>query len=344
VGETRILRIKLREPLQTALRTTTKASLAASIGISRPKLNAVLKEEWSYITRDAIERIADFLDLQVDQVFEFSPVPFWRPLAEAAGCTFLRGSHDGKFGSRDLRIPFFDSMATGVLEKFLREHVAAVSDTPYADHLHAENDILQRASQENCIVIGSPQTNAATEVLLSRFFGAKPFEPSTANRRRIPFGFCWAQDNKLARQSSLTCSALAKQEISGQPGIALQGGHQFTVDFREPAEFKDWATRKGRDCGIIFVANKPFGTTRDVKLIVLAGLHGIGTLGAATALVEDFRYLEPLEQESYVFGVVEAYYSKRKNSTDMAYRGFAWRYRQGGSAPILPQKKPDPTR
>jgi transcriptional regulator with XRE-family HTH domain len=336
VSETRILRINLKRPIERALANMTRAELAKAIGISRPKLNAILKEEWDYITRDAIERIADYFQLGVSDVFEFFPVPFWKPIEDATRCTFLRGSHDAKAqDSRDITVPYFDSLSTVVVERFLREHAAILSDTPYADHLRDVKDILDRAMRENCIVIGSPQTNAATEILLSRFFDAEPFEPSTSNRRKIPFGFCWAEGNKIAGQSSLTCSGLAKEQLSGQAGIALQGGYQVRADFLPPPEFKAWQTNQGMDCGLVFVANKPFRTTQNVKLIVLAGLHGIGTLAAATALVEDFRYLEPLEDEQCVFGVVEARYSKQKNSMDRTYRGFAWRHRQGGSSPIL---------
>ena len=87
---------------------------------------------------------------------------------------------------------------------------------------------------------------------------------------------------------------------------------------------------------MVFVANNPFGTT-PVKLIVLAGLSGIGTLAAAKALVKNFRDLEPLEDQSYVYGIVEGRSTKAANTVDRKYQSFDWRYRLGGRWPIEPQ-------
>jgi hypothetical protein len=117
-------------------------------------------------------------------------------------------------------------------------------------------------------------------------------------------------------------------------GIAVKGGVHVEANYKTPEEFAKWPTKKGKDCGLVFVVNKPFATDREVKLIVLAGFSGLGTLGAAKALVEDYRYLEPYSHERCVYGVVECWYSKAADSTARTFLDFRWRYRNGGYMPI----------
>lgn len=311
----------------------SKAELAANIGVSTQKLTRMTKDEWEYITKDAIERAADYLKLSVSDVFEFVPVDFWKPIEQAKRCTFVRGSQGGKTADRELTIPWYDDTATAEIKKFLRESLEGVGDPLIADHFQDEDDLMKRVTRENCIVIGSPKTNAACEILLSRVFGAEPFKSSDANRRKIPFGFCWTDKDPIVDRSSLTCSARARKESHNRPGIALHGIH-VPADFYPAAEYADWETDDGKDCGVVFVMNKPFGTKSDVKLIVVAGFGGIGTQGAARAVVEDFRYLEPIDSQDYVYGVVEATYSKRAHSIHRKLRDVRWRFRSGGHWPI----------
>src|SRR5205823_6104346 len=142
----------------------------------------------------------------------------------------------------------------------------------------------------------------------------------------------------LVQRSSLSCSAMALREVGGGPGIALKRGIQIVADYKPAEKFLNWKTEKGKDCGLVFVANKPFGTNRNVKLIVVAGFSGVGTLAGASALVEDFRYLEPISDEPCVYGVVEGRYSKKVGSTARKFKDFRWKYRKGGHWPIEAEK------
>jgi hypothetical protein len=111
-----------------------------------------------------------------------------------------------------------------------------------------------------------------------------------------------------------------------------------------PQAFLEWSTKKGKDCGLVFVANSPFGTKEKVKLIVLAGSSGIGTLGAAKALIEDFRYLEPFQSDDCVYGVVQCWYTKTANSATRTFKDFRWRFRKGGRWPIRVKENKNPKR
>jgi hypothetical protein len=296
----------------------------------------MINGDWEFIAREAVERTADYLQLELTEVFEFVPVDFWSRILKT-GCIFLRGAQDEEGTGQDVDVPGSDGDATNVVTTFLREQ--HISGFRFADPGRGIDELVNRARSENCIVIGSPKSNAATEILLSRYFDAEPFDPSEVNRRKIPFGFCWPDSTKIVKQSSLTCSAFARKKVKERAGIVVRagGGIHVPADYRAPEEFRAWATSKGeegKDCGLIFVANKPFGTDLDVKLIVLAGFSGIGTLGAARALVKDFRYLEPQPKEKYVYGVVQCWYTKPANSDKRTFKSFDWRVRINGGWPI----------
>jgi hypothetical protein len=126
--------------------------------------------------------------------------------------------------------------------------------------------------------------------------------------------------------------------MKGHYGIALEG-LRIPVDYRPSQEYLRWQTKSGKDCGLVLVANNPFDGNKSVKLIVLAGYSGIGTVAAAAALVRNFRVLEPTSDDDCVYGVVEAKYSKNANSDNRRYSEFFWRYRHGGLLPgIWPPK------
>lgn len=328
---TRLLKVNLGEPLRAELaRIGAKSKLAKRIGISPGKLTKMLNDEWWYVTRDALERTADYLGLDARDVFEFVPVPFWDPIEKVGSCTFLRGTALPTPKRLDIHIPRHDDEATSIIKNFLGD---MLQSSNYADHQNDERQLIERARDENCIVIGSPKSNAATEILVSRFFGAQPFNPSTENRFKIPFGFCWPNNTQLVRNSSLTCSELALKQSKKKHGIAVKDGVLAEADYLPDEEYLNWSTGVGRDPGLILVANRPFSTDRDVKLVVLAGFSGIGTLAAAKALIKDFRYLEPTKNDSYFYGVVQGIYSKQRGQTTRAFEDVKWVFRKGGGWP-----------
>jgi hypothetical protein len=291
----------------------------------------MLNDDWDYITRSAIERAADFVGLEASEIFKFEPVEFWKQIETEQQCTFLRGNQDQRANGPNVTIRVSDNDATNEITDFLREFVPQFE---FVDHRRDEAEYLKQARSENCIVIGSPKSNAATEILLSRFFGAKPFDSSDEERFKIPFGFCWPSDTDLVKGSTLTCSTIARRKTKQRTGIAVKDGIDVPANYMTKAEFTTWSEKNAKDCGLLFVANKPFGTDRDVKLIVLAGFSGIGTLGAAKALIEDCRYLEPNPGERCVYGIVECRYSKLPNDDVRTYIDFRWKYRSGGYMPI----------
>jgi DNA-binding Xre family transcriptional regulator len=331
---TRILKVHLGQALEAEIKKIgSKAKLANEIGVSPQTLTSMLEDDWQYITIKSIERAADYLDLKLERVFEFVTVDFWKPIREANECTFLRGSEDSNGSPVHFRVPALDRHATVQIENFLGSDLL---NYRYADLKRDVEELLELARTQNCIVIGGSKSNAATEILLAKFFNAEPFDASDKNRQKIPFGFCWRDDHALVKKSSLTCSSMARKKTKNRPGIALRGGIYVPSDYLEEQDYNKSEIKSGSDSGIVFVANKPFGTTENVKLIVVAGFTGIGTVGACKALIEDYRYLEPTEKDSCVFGVVQVIFSKKANSKDRIFKKYKWIYRKGGHLPIKP--------
>lgn len=289
----------------------------------------MINDQWAYITRDALERAADYLELDVSDVFEFVPVDFWKPIVDAKKWIL---SQSPLTNNNRFQLTRYNDEAIYALKRFIRDFLPGVAE-PLAEPDQDEEELMKKARTHNCIVVGSQKTNEATEILISRFFGARPKDASPENRRKIPFGFCWADDSEIARESSLTCSETAREKMGHHPGIVTDEGINILADYQPDDTFQEWETEKGRDCGLVFVANKPFETDNNIKLIVLAGFTGVGTLAAAQALVRDFRYLEPVGAERYVYGVVQATYRKRPPHVK-ELRNFRWEYRTGGHWPI----------
>jgi hypothetical protein len=332
--KTRILKTKLREPINRYLNENRvpKSALAAFIGVSPQKLNAMIEDNWEYITRDALERTADFLNLDLEELFEFTDVKFWNPLEALKKTILLRGVQSEV--GRQVQVPRFDDEAIHVVKRFMRRNLQC--GEPIIEHALEPAEVIKRVQTENCFVIGSPRTNTATEIIMSEFFGANSGNSLDENRLKIPFGFCWAADTEVARKSVLACSEITRKRIHNQLGITVANGPHVPAHYLPQDDFQEWRTDKGQDAGLVFVANKPFGTKKNTKLIVLAGFAGIGTIAAAKALVEDFRYLEPSPDESYVFGIVQALYRKtaHPHQDDRQLKSYRWRFRSGGHAPM----------
>lgn len=332
-----VLRTKLAKPLNQQLQKEgSKSALAAKIGVSTQKLTAMMSDDWKYITRDSLERAADYLKLGVADIFELLEVDFWKPIVDAKDWHLFEGPQSPLTHRKEFQKTRYNDETSQTVKKFMREALRQVNE-PVEEHDQDEEEVMKKARTHNCIVVGSQKTNKVTEILVSRFFDAEPNEPSPENRRKIPFGFCWADDSAIVRKSTLTCSDAAREEMKQRPGIVTSEGIHVLANYQPDDKFREWETEEGLDCGLVFVANKPFGTDNDIKLIVLAGFTGVGTLAAARALVRDYRYLEPIGEETYVYGVVQAKYRKSAHDQEKQLKRFSWRYRSGGPSPIKPQ-------
>jgi hypothetical protein len=140
------------------------------------------------------------------------------------------------------------------------------------------DDGIEGAMQnKNCVFIGSPKANPATEVAIASLWGALPFNAKAENRARIPIRFVGMQTDPGATSSLL--------EESTRHGIAVSiptvNKRAFLkTDWMPPEKFGPFKGT-GEDSAVLVVCERPLGAQKDVSTIVIAGYTGLATLTAA---------------------------------------------------------------
>lgn len=178
----------------------------------------------------------------------------------------------------------------------------------------AEN-IRDLVRTRNCIFIGSPKANRASEIVLSLFDGAAPFDASSANRERASIQF-------LGRSMSHKDAGSTILAESTWCGILFR-----SPDKREPLRVKvDWvsedefrgAALEGVDGAAIVVCRRPLDATADVTTLVIAGYTGLATQQAAEDLIhgEPPISVEQLERSGTPIRIGHTFHFKKR-----AYHG-----------------------
>jgi len=309
---------------------------AAGIGVAPNTLRTLLRDDWDQLSREVIERICDRFNLQIDQLFELSPSTFWDSFEAANDYHILTGptrpDETGQYQGRDAR-------ARTVITSYLLNHFPGIAGRIRYD-LTSPSDLTDYLRHHNCLVVGSPRSNAITEFVVATHFGAVPFDSTLSNRQLIPFRFRFATDRTID-------SAMVEPDRTGSTAIGISNRAGQVIARADWLPFDDYLRRtlkSARDCGLVMVINKPFNATKDVKTIVVAGFSGIGTEGAALALVRDFRDLTPLESSRHTLGVVEVAYQKPvPGSDERIVTGFKWRHLEGGRKKVTRRLADGPT-
>lgn len=308
------------------------ASAAESIGIAENTLRGLLRDDWDQLSRDTIEKVCDRYGLKIGDFFEFADTPFWDPLLESNGYAMVRGGTD--------RVQPLDAAARSDVTRYLSSAFRSVKGTN-VDHLTEPDAIIDFARENNTIVVGSARKNRATEVVVCRHFNATPFSDDPSEKAKIPFRFSFSEEHQIV--STMT---EPWRKTKGGSGVGIYDHkarrHLIEVNWRPYDEYMKATIEDGRDAAMVLVVNKPFDATKNVKLIVLAGLTGIGTQAAANALVSHYRDLEPQPGKKFVLGILEAQYKKIKPDSDdrVLLPGLTrWKYLDGGRKTVLPPLK-----
>jgi DNA-binding Xre family transcriptional regulator len=321
---TRVLRSKARDRLSSQLDTMDLAELARDVGIAKTTLQKMLNDHWDFLPRDAIERLCDYLDCGLDGVFEMVPDGFWSSVDAAKTCIFLRAPEKDESDHR--RVARFDQSATVEIVNLLSSSIPGFNSWDEHDLLD-EASLLERTRNYNCIVIGSCRSNPAAEILISRLYGAEPFNGNPSNRAKIPFGFVFPPDDPLAQTSALA----APGDGSGNFGLRLREGRFLGYsDYWPPSWYFTHTITSGRDCGLFLVTDRPFKAEKDIKLIICAGFSGVGTLAVTKGVIHHFRNLQPRLSSEPAWGVVQANFRKPTRTTDKReLKKFHWKYLTG---------------
>lgn len=328
--EARVLRIK-RQMLEAGIRKARgKARFARAIGVHATTLNGLLGDTWDRIERDTIEQLCAYLDCRLEELFTIGPSQFWQPLRDAKSYRVLRGV----LQSHDVKTPLEENAKTSIINS-VHAHCPGIKGG-FAPALTNQKTILALARKHNCIVIGANSANASCEVLISRFFGATPFDRDPENRSRIPF--------RIVRPGPDLKSAFIE---SPRPGLGTRTGYGIISEATDQLIVEtDWLSEdsylaaelnKGHDAGLVLVANKPFETVKKIKFMLIAGFSSAGTLAAAQAVARDYKELEPLAPGGYTIGIVDAIVDKAAGAENRELRKFSWVYLEGGRRRVRPK-------
>jgi len=326
--KTRVLKTNRQRLLREIEAAGGKARFARALGLHLTTLNSLLNDTWERVERDTIERLADHLNCDLNDLFSLQADRFWQPFIDASSYRIVRGV----VRKNGVKIPLEEQAKTSVIN-FFQGHLSRLSGG-FAEALENEDEIVEYAQNNNCVVIGTHHSNPACEILVSRHFQAKPFDSRPENRHKIPFRLI-----KLDyRRRSAFIESPQPSTSKSKSGLGVYsealGRLIVEVDRLPEKDYLNAKIRKGHDAAIVLVINKPLSSPKNVKLIVLAGFSRIGTLAAAQALAQDYRDLEPIEPQTYSIGVIDATFDKSTEGDNRELVGYNWVFLEGGRRTI----------
>jgi transcriptional regulator with XRE-family HTH domain len=315
----------------------TQARLAKRLGISKATLHGYLENRWTVLDRTVLEQMADFFECHVGSLLVTRETRFFRPfhivpknenhpIQPICLCLCRPDANEEMLGRA---VSHRDRLAINQVSELLGNHDVVIREDT------ATTDVaFSQSVKQNCVVLGSPMVNPASEMAICWAFGVKPFDAS--QRDKLPFSF------RVLGATEPPVSSIQERSQGPKRGIWLRKSEELVeVDYWPREEFKKRHIIEGRDCGLVIALNHRLTDQPEVwrKLIVLAGFSGVGTEAAGQALLDHYRDLEPREGDKLVWGVVEAFYDKPGDDMRRELLGYAWRCRIGGRCPINSGKR-----
>jgi hypothetical protein len=295
-------------------------AVAVELGINPAHVRRLRADQWTTIKRSELQALMCWGKKHGEEILVAEPSPLWRTFPDA-DVVLLRGQDQG---SNPLAS---DAQVEATLVHELTAEGCRVQ-TKAASALTSD-DVMELMRTTNCIFIGSPKHNVASEYALAALWNVKPNDLSEPNRAKAPIYFAWGNGTPSA-------SAFGGRRDSERAGLYIASlgrqGHRvhhcLPVDWRSPREYARW-TGRGRDAGVFVVCNRPFDTTNDVTSIVFAGYSGFATLEMAIDFVRDGLRIETDEVTPGrpVMRVLSARYKKtstRGDSRERIAKGRRW--------------------
>lgn len=139
---------------------------------------------------------------------------------------------------------------------------------------------LLRKDRCSVVAIGSPLANHASELVLSRMFGVKPFVPPTlqsVTKTPLPFYFAWPPRSLGGYRSAfaLTHRELAALDLKAAAGLRANRLSAFVLD--RATHTVDRRAQQWRMHGVIAAQRRSSGNV----WLVVSGLTGPATMAAA---------------------------------------------------------------
>jgi DNA-binding Xre family transcriptional regulator len=277
--------------LMRGLDGITHTELAEKIGISRTTLYNLMKDNWQQIQRDTIEKVCEYFHCDINRLFHVEKEPFWLPFVKHGNIQIIFGSSK-EFHEEKAVIGMWDIKVVNEIVSYLYELCGDKKLEPSmisSLEFHKEEEIIDFVRRHNTLIIGTPKVNHLTEIVHARLFGAIPFDSSLENRKKLPFRFIRPKE----WGDSKTEGALSEISDNNLRGIYSERKGKLVAVNDWYDKFFERRIEKGRDCGMLTVVNNPFGSTENVKLIILAGYTGPSSFAMSQFLINNAKYLEP---------------------------------------------------
>lgn len=267
----------------------TEKQLSQAVGFDQRTIKALLRNtEWR-LDRDMYRRLAIFAhDHNYPKgLFELQPHPLWDTFLDHSATIYRGDQH-------------FDAKVETHFRDFFQHHNVSFKLALSArDQAAIENAI----ETKNCLFIGSPKTNPATEIALAKMFDGTPFETAAVTRKPMPACFLGPAmgDNKSALMT-------ASQRTGVRFAMPNKRPVMIPVDWVPPDEYQSFAG-EGQDAALVVVRRVGQATT-----VVVAGYTGLATKVAAEGLThgEPAIYDAALTNTDPQLAAVYFRYRKRK--------------------------------
>lgn len=270
-----------------------KADLERELGMDSRTVDKLIADSpddpWR-LDRDMLHRYFLFARAHGFEPFRVEPHAIWERFQDSQA-TIFRGPKKADVPVENHLVKYFERLRCEV----------NTSTTP--------EGIEEAMRERNCVVIGSPKGNKASEIALALLWDAKPFQGDSKNREKIPICFL-GMDAEHAGSSALLQESSRHGFDIKIPGSEQRG--YLKVDWLSPDKFGPYRG-SGQDAAVLVVCNRPMGAEKDVTTIVIAGYTGLATLVAAqeatSPKIPDLKAGRPGEP---CFAVMKFRYKKRR--------------------------------
>ncbi|HEX4959470.1 MAG TPA: hypothetical protein VF173_01430 [Thermoanaerobaculia bacterium] len=242
------------------------------------------------LKRAALHRLCLFAHSHGVDAFRIEPHPIWKGFENSEALLF-RGPKKSDIPVEDHLVKYFERLTCEVN-----------SSTSFSG-------LDEKMREHNCVIIGSPKANRASELALTLLWGAEPFDSSAKNREKIPISFLGMQTD--SKEPSALLQEGTRHGLSILPSGAKEKSF-LKADWLPPEKFGPYKGT-GQDAAVLVVCNRPLGTKNDVTTVVIAGYTGLATLVAAQeATYKEIPDLQPHETPGEpVFAALKFRYKKR---------------------------------
>lgn len=238
--------------------------LAAQTGIDRRTISKLDKDvEWRLSRRQIEKLIVLSLDAGLECFFRIRYHPIWATFEEADAHIY-RGP------------PRWDAEIEHQVSLYLQR----MGGSPRTIAVPQSIDEISRAMTEtNCLFVGSPRSNPATEIALCLLSNAKPFDDRRANRDKV-----LVQILGIDPPPGMTSAVLVPGREHGFRVSAAKKEHRTIAAQWLPKEHYDRWYGEGPDAAIVVICRSPLNTTKEVTTILVMGYTGLATQSASHQL------------------------------------------------------------